>query len=59
MWTGEVQEAEAVNVLLVLGGDGNPVDGALDVVCGEQVESVTSVDGKGRILGFGPLPLAG
>ena len=45
-------------MLLVLGRDGNPMDGALDVVGGEQVESVTGVDGQGRILGFDPLPFS-
>lgn len=34
------------------------MDGALDIVGGEQVESVTSVDSEGRILGFDPLPVA-
>jgi len=56
--TGEVQETKAVNVLLVSGRDCNPMDGALDIVGGEQVESVTSVDSEGRILGFDPLPVA-
>ena len=58
VWTGEVQETKAVDMLLVFGRDGNPVDGALDIVGGEQVESITGVDSKGRILGFDPLPLA-
>lgn len=58
MWTREIQETKTVNVLLVLGRDGNPMDGALDIVSGEQTESVASVDGKGRVLGFDPLPLA-
>ena len=47
-----------MNVLLVFGRDGNPMNGALDVVSSEQVESVASVDGKGPILGFDPLPFA-
>lgn len=55
----EVQKAKTVDMLLVLGRDGNSVNGALDVVGGEQVEGVTGVDGEGRILGFDPLPLAG
>jgi len=33
------------------------MDGALEIVGGKQVESVTNVDNKGRILGFDPLPL--
>ena len=57
VWAREVQESKAVNMLLVFGRDGNPMDGALDIVSGEQVENVTSVDSKGRILGFDPLPL--
>jgi len=32
------------------------MDSALDIVGGEQVQSVTSVDSKGRVLGFDPLP---
>jgi len=58
MWTGEVQEAKTVNVLLVFGRDGNPMDGAFDVVSGEQAECITSVDSDGRILRFEPLPFA-
>ena len=57
-WTGEVQDTKAVNVLLVLGRDGNPVDRAFDIVGGKQVEGITSVDGNHCILGFNPLPLA-
>ena len=34
------------------------MDGTLDVVSGEQVESVTSVNSNSRILGFDPLPFA-
>jgi len=56
--TGEVQETKPVNVLLVSGRNRNPMDGALDIVSGEQIESITSVDSEGRILGFDPLPLA-
>ena len=58
MRTREVQETKAVDVLLVSGRDRNPMDGALDIVSGEKVESVTSVDSEGRILWFDPLPLA-
>ena len=58
MWTGEVQETKAVDVLLVSWRDRDPMDGALDIVSGEQVKSVTSVDSEGRILWFDPLPLA-
>ena len=54
MRAGEVQETKAVNVLLVSRRDRNPMDGALDIVSGEQVESVTGVDSEGRILGFDP-----
>lgn len=59
VWTGEVQKTKTVNVLLVFWRDGNPMNGALDVISGEQAESVTDVDGKSRILRFDPLPLAG
>ena len=45
-------------MLLVLGRDGNPVDCALHIVGGKQVQGITSVDGNHRILGFNPLPLA-
>ena len=58
VWTREVQETKTINVLLVFGRDGNPVDGAFDIVSGKQVEGVASVDGNGRILGFDPLPFA-
>ena len=57
MWAGEVQETKTINVLRVFWRNRNPMDGALDIVSGEQVESVTSVDSEGRILGFDPLPL--
>jgi len=59
LWTGEVEDTKAVDVLLVLGRDSDPMDGALDIVSSEETESVTSVDGEGRVLGFDPLPLAG
>ena len=52
VWTGEVQETKTVSVLLILGRDGNPMDGALDVVSGEQAERVAGIDSKGRVLGL-------
>lgn len=45
-------------MLLVFGRDSNPMDGALDVISGKKAESVASVNSKGCILGFDPLPLA-
>ena len=39
-WTGEVQDTKAVNILLVLGRDGNPEDRALDIVGDKQVEGI-------------------
>ena len=44
-------------MLLVLRRDGNPTDDAPGLAGSEQAGSVTSVDGEGRVLGRGPLPL--
>jgi hypothetical protein len=54
--TREVQETEAVNVLLVFWRDSDPMDGTVDMASSKQAESVTGVDGDGCVLGFDPLP---
>lgn len=55
----EVEQAEAVDVLLVLRGSGDSVDRALDEAAGQESERVAGVHGERRVLRLDPLPLAG
>jgi hypothetical protein len=53
----EVENAEAINVLLVLRRNHHTVHSALDISTGEEGQGVTCVDGNGPVLWLDPLPL--
>jgi hypothetical protein len=53
----EVENTEAIDVLLVLRRNHHTVDSALDISTGEERKGVTCIDGNGPVLRLDPLPL--
>lgn len=54
---GEIEHTKTVNVCLVIRRRVNAVNGRLEEVGSQSLQSITNVDGDGLVLWLDPLPL--